>query len=360
MIVKSIELKNFRNYRELKLEFNENTNIFYGDNAQGKTNILEAVYLSGTTKSHKGSRDRDMIFFGEEEGHLRTLVKKGEMDYRIDIHLKKNRTKGIAVNGVPIKKAGELFGIANFVFFSPEDLSIIKQGPGERRRFLDMELCQLDRVYLYNLANYNRVVAQRNKLLKDLAYRSDLEETLDIWDMQLAEYGKKIIEGRELFIRRLGEIISGIHKNLSGGREELQISYEKNAEPHTAAPHTADRNDHRKLSVTGCPEPVGQTKRAYPHQRFYDRHCGDHLKTHPGRIGLHAADPCHRLCDCENQITGYQYAYPCDTHQFYDIIFCFFFFICTNTLTNYRHKSNPYAIAENTVHILKNICHSLC
>ena len=153
MIIQSIELKNFRNYRELKLEFDENTNIFYGDNAQGKTNILEAVYLSGTTKSHKGSRDRDMLFFGEEEGHLRTFVKKGEMDYRIDIHLKKNRTKGIAVNGIPIKKAGELFGIANFVFFSPEDLGIIKQGPGERRRFLDMELCQLDRVYLYNLTN---------------------------------------------------------------------------------------------------------------------------------------------------------------------------------------------------------------
>ena len=168
MIIKSIELKNFRNYQDLKLIFDEKTNIFYGNNAQGKTNILEAVYLSGTTKSHKGSRDRDMILFGEQEGHLRTLVQKGSMDYRIDIHLKKNKTKGIAVNGVPIKKAGDLFGIANFVFFSPEDLSIIKQGPGERRRFLDLELCQLDRVYLHNLVSYNRVMVQRNKLLKDL------------------------------------------------------------------------------------------------------------------------------------------------------------------------------------------------
>lgn len=254
MIIQSIELKNFRNYRELKLEFDENTNIFYGDNAQGKTNILEAVYLSGTTKSHKGSRDRDMLFFGEEEGHLRTFVKKGEMDYRIDIHLKKNRTKGIAVNGIPIKKAGELFGIANFVLFSPEDLGIIKQGPGERRRFLDMELCQLDRVYLYNLTNYNRIVAQRNKLLKDLAYRSDLEETLDIWDMQLAEYGKKIIAGRELFIRQLGEIILGIHKNLSGGKEELQIAYEKNAEEadlYDAIRRNRDRDRKMKTSTVG-------------------------------------------------------------------------------------------------------------
>ena len=228
MIIQSIELKNFRNYRELKLEFDENTNIFYGDNAQGKTNILEAVYLSGTTKSHKGSRDRDMLFFGEEEGHLRTFVKKGEMDYRIDIHLKKNRTKGIAVNGIPIKKAGELFGIANFVFFSPEDLGIIKQGPGERRRFLDMELCQLDRVYLYNLTNYNRIVAQRNKLLKDLAYRSDLEETLDIWDMQLAEYGKKIIQRRREFVSRLDEIVADIHAKISGGTETVTLTYEPN------------------------------------------------------------------------------------------------------------------------------------
>ncbi|NBK90625.1 DNA replication/repair protein RecF [bacterium 1XD21-13] len=231
MIIKSIELKNFRNYRELKLIFDEKTNIFYGDNAQGKTNILEAVYLSGTTKSHKGSRDRDMILFGEQEGHLRTLVQKGSMDYRIDIHLKKNKTKGIAVNGVPIRKAGDLFGIANFVFFSPEDLGIIKQGPGERRRFLDLELCQLDRVYLHNLVSYNHIVVQRNKLLKDLPFRKDLEDTLDIWDMQLAEYGEKIITGREAFINGLGEILSEIHRNLTGGREELQIFYEKNVSP---------------------------------------------------------------------------------------------------------------------------------
>ena len=117
MIIESMELKNFRNYRELQLHFDAKTNIFYGDNAQGKTNILEAVYLSGTTKSHKGSRDRDMILFGEDEGHLRTFVKKGEIEYQIDIHLKKNKTKGIAINGVPIRKASELFGIANFVFF---------------------------------------------------------------------------------------------------------------------------------------------------------------------------------------------------------------------------------------------------
>lgn len=228
MIIESIELKNFRNYRNLKLEFDEQTNIFYGDNAQGKTNILEAIYLSGTTKSHKGSKDRDMILFGEEEAHLRTFIRKSEMDYKIDIHLKKNKAKGIAINGVPIRRASELFGIANFVFFSPEDLSIIKQGPAERRRFLDMELCQLDKIYLHNLANYNKIVAQRNKLLKDLVFRKDLEDTLDIWDLQLAEYGKKVIQGRETFVKQLNQIISEIHEKLSGGREKLSVFYEKN------------------------------------------------------------------------------------------------------------------------------------
>lgn len=228
MIVKSIKLQNFRNYRELDLAFDERTNIFCGDNAQGKTNILEAVYLSGTTRSHKGSRDRDMIYFGEEEAHLRTLIQKGDMEYQIDIHLKKNRAKGIAINGVPIRKASELFGIANFVFFSPEDLGIIKQGPAERRRFLDMELCQLDKVYLHHLSAYHRVLNQRNKLLKDLSFHPELLDTLDVWDMQLAEYGKKVIEGRERFIEALGEIVHKIHANLSGGKESLQVNYEKN------------------------------------------------------------------------------------------------------------------------------------
>ena len=127
MIIKSIELKNFRNYDSLKMEFDEKTNILYGDNAQGKTNVLEAVYLSGTTKSHKGSKDKELIKFGEEESHIRCNVEKNSMNYRIDMHLRKNKSKGIAINGMPIKKASELFGILNIIFFSPEDLDIIKR-----------------------------------------------------------------------------------------------------------------------------------------------------------------------------------------------------------------------------------------
>ena len=148
MIIRSIELCNFRNYENLELHLDQGTNILYGDNAQGKTNILEAAYVSGTTKSHKGTRDKEMIRFGQEEAHIRTIVEKNEKQYQIDMHLRRNGSKGVAVNKIPIKKASDLFGILNIVFFSPEDLNIIKNGPAERRRFVDLELCQLDKLYL--------------------------------------------------------------------------------------------------------------------------------------------------------------------------------------------------------------------
>lgn len=226
MLIKSIELKNFRNYEVLRIEFTEGTNILFGDNAQGKTNVLEAAYVSGTTKSHKGSKDKEMIQFEKEESHIRTLVEKNDQEYQIDIHLKKNRSKGIAVNKIPIKKAASLFGILNIVFFSPEDLNIIKNGPSMRRRFLDLELCQLDKIYLSDLTNYNKILNQRNKLLKDLVFRRELADTLSVWDMQLSEYGKRIISRRSSFVEELGEIVWNIHKSISGNREELRLSYE--------------------------------------------------------------------------------------------------------------------------------------
>lgn len=226
MIIKSLKLKNYRNYDLLDLDFDFRTNIFYGDNAQGKTNILEALYLSGTTKTHKGTKDRDLIKFGQDEAHIETVVEKKGIEYQIDMHLKKNGPKGIAINKIPIRRAGELFGIIHFVFFSPEDLNIIKEGPSGRRRFIDLELSQLDRVYLSNISNYNRIVNQRNSLLKDIYKQKNLMETLDVWDMQLVDYGTKIIESRKKFIDDVNQIISNIHLKLSGGKEKLSISYE--------------------------------------------------------------------------------------------------------------------------------------
>jgi DNA replication and repair protein RecF len=184
--------------------------------------------LCSTTKSHRSNKDIELIRFGSDEGHVKLYIEKNGREQRIDIHLRKNKSKGIAVNGIPIKKASELFGIFHVIIFSPEDLSIIKSGPSERRRFIDMELCQLDKIYVYNLINYNKVLGQRNQLLKDISFRPELKETLDVWDMQLAEYGKKVIEKRTEFIQNMNEIIKPIHKELTNGLEDIQIIYHKN------------------------------------------------------------------------------------------------------------------------------------
>ena len=226
MFIKSLKLKNYRNYDLLNLTFDSNTNILYGDNAQGKTNVLEALYLSGTTKSHRGTKDRDLIQFNHEESHIETIVEKNGVDFQIDMHLKKNHPKGIAINKIPIRKASELFGIIHFVFFSPEDLNVIKEGPAGRRRVIDLELSQLDKVYLSNLSSYNRIINQRNSLLKEISYKENLIDTLDIWDMQLVEYGEKIIESRKEFIKEVNKIISNIHYKLTGGNEIISLSYE--------------------------------------------------------------------------------------------------------------------------------------
>ncbi len=227
MVIKSLKLKNYRNYDLLDITFDPGTNILYGDNAQGKTNILEALYISGTTKSHRGTKDRDIIQFGHEESHIETTVEKRGINFQMDIHLKKKSPKGIAIDKIPIRRASELFGIVHFVFFSPEDLNIIKEGPAGRRRFIDLELSQLDRIYLSNLSNYNRVVNQRNSLLKDIYGQKNLMETLDIWDMQLVSYGNKILERRKEFIRQVNEIISDIHFKLTGRKERISLSYEE-------------------------------------------------------------------------------------------------------------------------------------
>ena len=225
MIVESIELKNYRSYEELHIDLSPGTNILYGDNAQGKTNVLESIYLCCTSKSHRGSKDRDIIRFSQEESHIKLQIRRGNVPCRIDMHLKKNKPKGIAINGIPIRRASELFGVANVVFFSPEDLNLIKNGPSERRRFIDMELCQLSQVYVHSLVQYNRALMQRNKLLKELSFHPEYEDTLDIWDEQLIRYGREVMEQRRSFLAQMDAIVHEIHGNLSGGREDMKLIY---------------------------------------------------------------------------------------------------------------------------------------
>ena len=219
MYVESLALENYRNYAHLSVNLSPGINIFFGDNAQGKTNVLEALYMCATTKSHRGSRDREIIRFGEEEAHIRMLLSKEHVRHKIDMHLKKNKSKGIA-----------------------------------RRRFLDLELCQLDKVYLHNISNYNKIVNQRNNLLKQIGFDSALKDTLDIWDMQMVNYGRKVIETRKLFIAQLNEWLEQIHGKLTGNREKLRLVYQPSTEPENFERVLLSKRDQdirMKMSGTG-------------------------------------------------------------------------------------------------------------
>lgn len=226
MYIDTLALHQFRNYESAEITFSKGINILYGDNAQGKTNILEAIYLLATTKSHRGNKDKEMIGFGYDESHIRANIKKHDINHRIDMHLRKSKSKGVAIDLVPIKRSAELLGLVNIILFSPEDLSIIKNSPVERRRFMDVELCQLNRIYFSDLSNYNKVLNQRNNLLRQISFDHSLEDMLPVWDSQLIDYGRKIIKERRNFIDKLNDIIYEIHKKLSAGKEELRLVYD--------------------------------------------------------------------------------------------------------------------------------------
>ena len=230
MYITEVSLQNFRNLAQLKIEPSEGINVIYGSNAQGKTNFLESLYFCAMGRSLRGKSDQQLIRFEEEESHIRMLVQRKQRYDRIDVHLKKDEKKGIAVNGLPVRKLGDLFGTLYAVIFSPEDLSLVKDGPGERRRFLDMELCQLSKVYYYDLQQYYRILKQRNNLLKEIQKKPQLQETLFVWDDQLAEYGERIIAARKRFLIRLDEIAAEKLSQLTGGRDHLQTIYKPNCE----------------------------------------------------------------------------------------------------------------------------------
>lgn len=223
MYIKELSLKDFRSYEELNIALDHGINIFHGDNAQGKTNILEAIYLCATARSHRTHREKEIIKWGTECAHVKLKIKKKYVEDTIDFHLSQ-KSKSALINKMPIGKLGELFGALNVVMFSPEDLQLIKNSPKERRRFLDIELCQIDKLYYYALRQYHKVLKQRNLMLKQYSKQKDYS-MLDIWDMQLEEYAKTVIEKRITFIAELNEIASSIHRDISGKKENLQIVY---------------------------------------------------------------------------------------------------------------------------------------
>ena len=230
MFVESIELNNYRNFDSLKVEFSPGVNIFFLVNSLGKTYVLESIYVSGTLRSHRGSRDKELIRFGEDEAHIRLFFRKDSLSHRLDVHLKKNKSKGVAVDGVPVRRSGELLGMMHIVFFSPEDLSIIKEGPAGRRRFLDMELSQIDKGYMQQLVAYSKILNERNNLLKQINLYPALIDTLDGWDEQLLAAGQFLIKKREEFVYFLDEMMAKIHGQLTGGKEQIKVEYEKNVE----------------------------------------------------------------------------------------------------------------------------------
>ena len=236
MFVKKIRLKNYRGYDELELGFDKGINILSGDNAQGKTNLLEAVYYCSSGRSHRTTKDKECIYLGREEALIKIVFERSAgREEQIEIHLKQNGKKSLAINGYPARRINDLFGRLHVVLFSPEDLSLIKRGPAERRKFIDMEICQVDPVYLYDLQQYYKVLRQRNQLLKDASkdrnyptYTEKLnavKETLFAWDAQLVSYGVKVMKRRESFVSHLQEYTSKIHRTISHETEEMKLSY---------------------------------------------------------------------------------------------------------------------------------------
>lgn len=224
MYIEQLELENFRNYKRIKTSFSKNINIIYGENAQGKTNIIEALFLCAAGRSHRTSKDRELININSSRFKVKLIVidssKKKEIEYSYE-----SGKKQILINEIPIKRMAELMGNLLAVIFSPEDILIVKEGPSLRRRFMDITISQLKPSYFYNLQQYNKILNQRNNLLKEAQEKKSLLDTLDIWDEKIAWVGAEIIIERKKFIERLCKISKKKHYNLTDNCEELDIKY---------------------------------------------------------------------------------------------------------------------------------------
>lgn len=225
MQIESIELINFRCYERATLKPCAGITALCGDNAQGKTALLEAVYLCCTGRSHRTPRERELIRWQERQARVtvKALRRDGSHEVRIDLFQDQRRT--VTVGGTRIGRSGELLGHVTGVLFAPEDLNMVKDGPAERRRFLDMELSQISPAYYCQLQRYMRALNQRSKVLRGAAFAPELADTLPDWDAQLARAGARIVEARRDFVRRLGGHARDVHRDITGGKEVLGLSY---------------------------------------------------------------------------------------------------------------------------------------
>ena len=245
MYLKKIKLVNFRNYNEQEIELNKNINIFYGDNAQGKTNIIESIFLCSIGKSFRTNKDKELIQFEKDFTTVFTEYEKSDREGNIKIEI--NNKKNIYVNGIKIKKLSELLGNINIVIFTPDDINILKDGPSKRRRFLDIMIGQLRPNYVYLLNMYNKVIEERNKYLKQISEENKSDELLEIWDEKLAEYGEKIFTYRNEFIEKIKTKINDIHKNITDEKEIIKIEYISNCK--NKEDYLKLLNERRKLDI---------------------------------------------------------------------------------------------------------------
>lgn len=229
MYISKLQLRNFRNYEYLELPLENNIYIFTGENAQGKTNLLEAAALLSTGKSHRTARDRDMIRINEPFARVKAASMQADGEHTVDVVLSRSEKKRVLLNGLPISRIGDMIGQIKSVMFSPEDLDIIKSGPSQRRRFMDLDRCQMKKSYFYALNTYNHVLEQRNHLLK-LTAAKEVENTLFIWDEKLAEAAQPIMAERKRFVEKLSPLCESFHSELSGGKETLKAIYEPSVE----------------------------------------------------------------------------------------------------------------------------------
>ncbi len=225
MQIKKLYLKNFRNYKEQLAEFSDGLNVLYGENAAGKTNMLEAIYLSALAKSPRTTKDKELVLNGEKAAIIKVLVQKQFRTHKIEIQIDEKGKKRVMIDSIPVNRAGELLGIVAVVYFSPDEMKLVKESPDNRRRFLDISLSQESKAYFNNLVKYNKILKQRNNLLKQ-GFNKNIDLMLDVWDRQLATVGIEIIEQRRTYIEKLKIEAKKIHEFLSGGKEILEIEYE--------------------------------------------------------------------------------------------------------------------------------------
>lgn len=222
MYIKYLMLKDYRNYEELLIELVKGVNVFIGDNAQGKTNVLEAMYYCAFAKSHRTNKDKELISWDKEKSIIQVYVNKQRLDKRIDISILRDGKKAITINKIKINKISELIGTFNVVMFSPEDLRIVKESPGVRRKFIDMEIAQLNPKYYYSLVQYNKVLNERNSILK--SRRVD-DTMIQVYDDQLSTFAGYIIKKRIEYVNKLNEYGKTIHKDITSGKENIDFKY---------------------------------------------------------------------------------------------------------------------------------------